>query len=52
MDLWPVVIPNITDQKNSDLYITILLDDGMESINCEKKIESSINCEKKIESLR
>ena len=33
MDLWPVVIPNITDQNNPDLYIAIVLDDGMKSIN-------------------
>ena len=35
MDLWPVVIPNITDQNKSesDLYIAIVLDGGMELIN-------------------
>ena len=33
MDLWPVVIPNITDQINSDLCIAIVLDDGIKSIN-------------------
>ena len=36
MDLWPVVIPNITDQNNS---IAIVLDEGMKSINLEKKID-------------
>ena len=39
MDLWPVAIPNITDQNNSDLCIAIVLDDGMKSINWEKKID-------------
>jgi len=33
MDLWLAVIPNITDQNNSDLCIAIVLDDGMKSIN-------------------
>ena len=33
MDLWPVVILNITDQNNFDLCIAIVLEDGMKSIN-------------------
>ena len=33
MGLWLVVIPNITDQNKAGLYIAIVLDDGMKSIN-------------------